>query len=166
MTQTSDPTNAAAAIAITRTFDAPRERVWRAWTEPERLTQWWGPHDQDVPVCRVDLRVGGRFLICMRSKNGDDEAWTTGVYQQIDAPGLLVNTISFADSDGNRVHPSQIGLEGDWPDEGLVTVTFEDAGGKTIVTLNMVGIPAGIFSEMTRAGWLESLEKLEALLGA
>lgn len=51
-------------LVITRVFDAPREPVWKAWTEPERLRRWWGPKDYTAPVCKVDLRVGGKYLFC------------------------------------------------------------------------------------------------------
>lgn len=53
-------------IVITRVFDAPRELVWKAWTDPEHLMRWWGPKEFTSPACKVDLRVGGKYVFCMR----------------------------------------------------------------------------------------------------
>src|SRR3989442_3742388 len=69
-------------LVIVRVFDAPRQRVWKAWTEPERLKRWWGPRTFTAPVAKIDLRVGGAFLYCMRQADGKD-IWGTGVYREI-----------------------------------------------------------------------------------
>jgi len=145
---------------ITRIFDAPRELVWKAWTDPERMKHWWGPKPFTAPVCRIELRVGGTFVCCMRSLDGKDY-WNTGVYREIVAPERLVYTDSFADEKGNPVPASYYGMSGDWPAELVVTVTFEEHGkGRTRLTLQHVGIPAGRMRELTEAGWSSSLEKL------
>ncbi len=146
-------------LAITRIFNAPRELVWKAWTEPERFMRWWGPKNFTTPYCKIDLRVGGTYLNCMRSPEGRD-FWTTGVYREIVEPSLLVCTDSFADEKGNVVPASDYGMSGDWPKELLVTVTFEEQDGKTKFTLRHVGIPVGEMSELTEAGWNESFDKL------
>jgi hypothetical protein len=59
-------------IVITRLFDAPRDPVWRVWTKPEFVMQWWGPKNYTSPSCKIDLRVGGSYLYCMRSPEGKD----------------------------------------------------------------------------------------------
>ena len=69
-------------LIITRVFDVPRELVWKAWTEPEQMMRWWGPKDFTAPVCKADLRVGGKYLFCMRSNEGKD-FWSTGIYREI-----------------------------------------------------------------------------------
>lgn len=156
----SSATNAVAReLVITRIFDAPRELVWRAWTEPERLMRWWGPKGYTSPVFKIDLRVGGKYLYCMRSPEGK-EFWSTGVYREIVPPERLVVTDSFADQDGNVVPASHYGLGEDFPLELEVSVTFEEQDGKTKMTLRHVGLPAGQMSEMTGAGWNESFDKL------
>src|SRR3990172_11935266 len=66
-------------LVIERIFDAPRELVWRAWTDPERVMRWWGPKGFTAPACQVDIRVGGTYLWCMRSPEGQ-HLWSTGVY--------------------------------------------------------------------------------------
>jgi uncharacterized protein YndB with AHSA1/START domain/dihydrofolate reductase len=146
-------------IVIARVFDAPRELVWKAWTDPEHLRRWWGPKNFTSPVCKIDLRVGGKYLSSMRSPEGQ-EFWSTGVYREIVPPERLVMTDSFADKEGNVVPASHYGMSGDWPLELLVTVTFEDVGSKTRMTLRHEGIPAGKMSEDTKAGWNESFDKL------
>ena len=81
-------------LVIIRIFDAPRELVWMAWTEPEHFMRWWGPKDFTAPFCQIDLRVGGKYLNCMRSSNGKDY-WSTGVYREIVPMERLVFTDSF-----------------------------------------------------------------------
>jgi uncharacterized protein YndB with AHSA1/START domain len=150
-------------LVITRLFNAPRELVWKAWTEPEHMKHWWGPQNFTAPVCKIDLRVGGTYLYCMRSPEGQDY-WSTGVYREIVPPERIVCTDSFADEQGNRVPASHYGMGGDWPSELLVTVTFEEHEGKTKFTLRHAGIPAGEMSDLTRAGWNESFDKLAEAL--
>ena len=146
-------------LVITRIFEAPRELVWKAWTEPERFMRWWGPKDFTSPACKIDLRLGGKYLSCMRGPDGQDY-WSTGVYREIVEPERIVYTDSFADEHGNVVPASHYGLSAGFPLELQVTVTFEDYGGKTKMTLKHVGIPAGEMSDMTGAGWNESFDKL------
>jgi uncharacterized protein YndB with AHSA1/START domain len=151
-------------VGITRVFDAPRELVWKAWTEPERFMQWWGPKGFTSPVCKIDLRVGGKYLSCMRSPEGKDY-WSTGVYREIVEPERIVCTDSFADEEGNVVPATYYGMSPDFPLEMLVTVTFEEHEGKTKLTLQHVGIPAGENSDLAEAGWNESFDKLAENLG-
>ena len=154
---------AAREIVLTRVFDAPRALVWRAWTDPEHLMRWWGPEHFTSPTCRIDLRVGGSYHFCMRSPDGQD-FWSTGVYREIVELERIVCTDSFADAEGNLVPAAAYGMSGDWPDALLVTVTFEDLGDKTRLTLRQTGIPAGEMREMTVAGWNGSFDKLAASL--
>ena len=150
-------------LVITRVFDAPRELLWKAWTEPERFMRWWGPKHFTAPVSTIDLRVGGKYLHCMRSPEGQDY-WSTGVYREIIPLERIVYTDSFADEKGNVVPASHYGMPGDWPLEYLVTVTFEEDGGRTKMTLRHEGIPTGKMSDDTRAGWNESFDKLADVL--
>jgi uncharacterized protein YndB with AHSA1/START domain len=147
-------------LVLTRIFDAPRERVWKAWTDPEQVKRWWGPKPFTAPSCSLDLRVGGKYLFCMRSPDGQD-FWTTGVYREIVEPERLVYTDSFSDEQGNVVPGSYYGMEDDFPTELLVTVILEALdGNRTRLILRHAGMPAGNHSEMASAGWSTSLEKL------
>jgi uncharacterized protein YndB with AHSA1/START domain len=146
-------------IVITRVFDAPREAVWRAWTEPERFMKWWGPKDFTSPRCEMDLRVGGKFLWVMRWPDGRDN-YNTGEYREIVPFERLVYTTSFADAEGNVVPASHYGMSDDIALEMQVTVTFKEQDGKTTMTLTHAGLPAGEMSEMTGLGWNQSFDKL------
>lgn len=150
-------------LIITRTFAAPRARVWQAWTDPEWTKRWWGPKDFTAPVCKIDLRVGGTYLNCMRSPEGQD-FWSTGTYREIVPPARLVCTDSFADQDGNIVPASHYNMNGDWPLTLQITVTLEEEGGKTLLTLRHDGLPAGEMRSMCAAGWNESFDKLAMIL--
>jgi uncharacterized protein YndB with AHSA1/START domain len=149
-------------LLITRVFDAPREQVWRAWTDPEHFKKWWGPEHFTAPVSEIDLRVGGTYFNCMRSPDGKDY-YTTGVYREIVPLERIVYTDSFADENGNVVPASDYGMA-EIPTETEVTVTFEEQDGKTKMTLKHVGLPAGEQSEMAEAGWNGSFDKLAASL--
>ena len=148
-------------FVITRIFDAPRELVWKAWTDPEYVKRWWGPKDFTAPVCKIDLRVGGKYLFCMRSPDGKDY-WSTGVYREIVPLERIVSTDSFADEKGNVVPASHYGMSPDWPRELLITVTFEEYDAKTKLTLKHSGI-ADISTadrDNMQQGWNESFDKL------
>src|SRR6266545_1112456 len=146
-------------LVIERVFDAPRERVWKAWTEPEQAKRWWGPKGFTAPVWRTDFRVGGKYLYCMRSPDGKDY-WGTGVYREIVRLEKIVATDSFADAEGKVVPATHYGFREDFPRELLLTVTFEDLGGKTNMTLRHAGFPAGPDRDGAMQGWTESFEKL------
>ena len=151
------------ALVITRVFDAPREVVWKAWTDPELVKHWWGPQYFTAPVVNIDLRVGGRYLYDMRSPDGHD-FWSTGTYQEIVPLEKIVVTDSFADEQGNIVPASHYGMTGDFPSEMLLTVLFEELDGKTRLTLRSLGLPPGIQTDLARDGWNTSLDKFAAVL--
>lgn len=146
-------------LVITRVFDAPRDLVWKAWTEPEHVMQWWGPKGFTAPVAKIDLRVGGEYLSCMRSPEGKDY-WSKGMFREVVPPERLVMTDSFADPEGNVVPASYYGMAGDFPLEMLITVTFKEDNGKTKLTLRHTGLPAGEQRDGANAGWNESFDKL------
>jgi uncharacterized protein YndB with AHSA1/START domain len=149
-------------LVITRVIDAPVEQVWNAWTDPEHLKQWWGPKHFTAPAIQNDLRVGGSYLYCMRSPDGQD-FWSTGTYREIVPMERIVATDSFADEQGNVVPASHYGMD-DFPLETELTVTFEEDDGKTKLTVRHVGLPAGEQAEQAEAGWNESLDKFEESL--
>jgi len=152
-------------VVITRIFDAPRGRVWRAWTEPDHLRRWWGPKGYTAPVARVDLRVGGEYFSCMRSPEGKDICGK-GTFKEVTAPERLVVTDSFADEKGNIVSAAYYGMNPDWPRELLITVALEEVGGKTRMTLTHSGLE-GVSEqdrEDMRHGWEESFDKLAQYL--
>jgi len=118
-------------FVITREFDAPRDLVFAAWTEPERLAQWWGPKGFTVKVATVDLRPGGMFHYGMVGPDGS-EMWGKFVYREIAPPERMVFLVSFSDENaGTTRHP----MAPTWPREMLNVVTFTAHGEKTTITL-------------------------------
>lgn len=152
-------------FVITRLFDGSREKVWRAWTNPEQVKRWWGPKHFSAPSISIDLRVGGKYIYCMRSPEGE-EYWSAGIYQEIVPQEKLVMSDSFADEKGNVVPATYYGMSPDWPLELPVTIKFEDQSaresGKTKLTLSYEGIEKIDAKELgnMRQGWNESLDKL------
>lgn len=153
---------------ISRVFDATRDKVWQAWTEPARLKQWWGPRGFKVHTCKVDLRPGGTFLYGMKAPDGSD-MWGRFVYREIDAPKKLVFVVSFSDPQGGVTrHPSAE----TWPAYILSTVTFEEQGGKTRVTVQWTPQDASEIERKTfdegrssmQQGWGGTLDQLTAYL--
>ncbi len=121
-------------MVVTRIFDAPRELVWKAWTDPNYIMQWWGPKGFTAPVCKMDFRVGGKFLCCMRSPDGQ-EFWNAGEYHEIVPNEKIVSSMYFADANGNKVEPEQYGIEHEAIEGAYDTALFEDLGnGKTKLT--------------------------------
>lgn len=152
-------------LTITRTFNAPRELVWRAWSDPQLYKQWWGPKHFTCPEATIDFRVSGKYHSCMRSPDGQD-FWSTGVYREIVPHERIVYTDSFADAQGNVVPASYYDMPADMPLEMLVTVTFAEQGGKTLMTLVHAGMPGGEMGSGANEGWNQSFDKMEALLAA
>lgn len=152
-------------LTITRVFDAPRERVWRAWTDPEQIKHWWGPKGFTSPVYKIDLRAGGEYLYAMRSPDGQD-FWGKGVFREIVEPERLVMMDSFADEKGNKVPASYYDMSPDWSGESLVTVTFEEQDGKTKVTSTTSGLSgmSAMDRDNMQQGWRESWDKLAEYL--
>ena len=116
---------------FTRTFDAPRDVVFKAWTEPERLNQWWGPKNFTMQTVKLDLRPGGVFHYCMRSPDGKD-MWGKFVYREITPPERLVFVNSFSDAAGNTTRNPWSPA---WQLEVLNQLTFTEHDGKTTITL-------------------------------
>jgi len=146
-------------LVITRIFNAPPERVWKALTDPREMRQWWGPKGFTAPSLSVDLRVGGVFRYCMRSPEGKDY-WGTGVYREIVPGKRIVYTDSFADEKGNVVPATYYGMGADIPLEMLVTLTFEKEKNHTKVTLHHAGMPVGPDFDGATQGWNEMFDKL------
>jgi uncharacterized protein YndB with AHSA1/START domain len=133
-------------VVITRTFDAPRERVFRAWTDPAELAAWYGPEQFDTPRERIaiDLRIGGRYELTMVQRDSGAEFPARYEIVELVEPELLVL----------RSDPMpEMGM----PDPIVTRVELEDLGGRTRMTLTDGPYPEGIPAE---EGWVSSFEKL------
>jgi uncharacterized protein YndB with AHSA1/START domain len=144
-------------LVMTRVFDAPRELVFKAWTETKHVAQWWGPKRFTNPVCEMDVRLGGVIRIHMRAPDGVVYPMT-GVFQEIVVPERLVFVSSALDDKGNSMFDVQS------------TVTFADQGGKTALTLQLrvikVTAVAPQYLKGMEMGWTQSLDRLGELLGS
>lgn len=147
-------------ILINRTFNLPLATVWKAWTDPESCKKWWGPEGYSCPDCNIDFKVGGKYLNAMQGPDGK-KIWSTGTYKEIIPLKKIVNTDSFADSDGNVVPASYYKMPGDWDMELIVTVEFEEVDGKTNMRLQHVGLPPDINNDCME-GWQSMFDKLES----
>lgn len=145
-------------LIITRTYAAPRELVWQAWTDPKHIMQWWGPHGFSNTACVSDLRVGGSFHLMMQAPNGVSYP-CTGIYREISAPERII-----FDSTADEGHPCGAGL----PPRALVTVSFAAQEQHTRLTLHTRFISAVRKQAASQAGygssWGEALDRLAATL--
>lgn len=144
------PATDAAAVRITRTFRAKRERVFRAWTNPEELKRWWGPAGFVTPAAEIDLRVGGQYCITMQAPSGN-RFRLSGTYVEVAPPERLVMTWSWNGTMEDDGH------------ESLVTLEFHAKGDGTEVRVHHERLPAGAIANH-EAGWNGSIDRLEALL--
>jgi uncharacterized protein YndB with AHSA1/START domain len=117
-------------FVIEREFDAARDFVWKAWTEVERLAQWWGPRGCRIEVLKFDLRPGGVFHYAMRF-SADKLMYGRFVYREIAAPERLVFVNSFSDPEGGLTRAPFPQLQGNWPLEVLNHLTLVEKGGRT-----------------------------------
>ena len=154
-------------LVLTRVFDAPIDAVWKAWTDPQQVMRWWGPTGFTSPSCKIDFRVGGKFLFCMRAPKdfqGGQDFYTAGVYKKIVPLKLIEFTQALADKDGNRVDPATMGMPPDFPREIPSALAFKRVGNKTELTAIEYGWTVGQMRDMSEAGLSQCLDKLAAML--
>ncbi len=151
-------------LVINRTFNAPVEQVWQAWTDGATLQKWWGPEGFTCPLARLDVREGGTSLVAMRSPEHGTH-YSTWHYQQIVPQERLDFIHNLADENGNKVDPAMMGMPPDFPQDQRQTVTFKALDdGKTALTVTEYGWTPGQMMEFSRLGMVQCLDKLAALL--
>ncbi|MEO8087107.1 MAG: SRPBCC domain-containing protein [Bacteroidota bacterium] len=144
-------------VTITRTINAPRELVYKAFTDPQMMMQWWGPHGFTNQECEMDVRVNGKWKINMHSPElGFPNHWCEGIFHELNFPEKLVfSSRAFLKDDGSS------GLE------GMNTVTLIELNGKTKLTIHatLTKLDKGLemAAEGMEEGWSQSLEKLNAV---
>ena len=146
MTNDSDRT-----LVLTRVFQAPRSRVFEAWTRPALVAAWWGPEGYVTEHCEMDIRPGGSYRVSMRSPDGVVR-WKRGIYQEIVAPERIVFTFAWEDVTGVPGH------------ETVVTVTLEDMGAATRLTLIQTKFETVGWCEDHRRGWTSCLGRFATWL--
>jgi uncharacterized protein YndB with AHSA1/START domain len=137
-------------LVITRTFDAPRNLVFKAWTAPEHMVRWLGPHNFTAPSCKMDFRPGGAYRACISAPDGK-EYWMRGIYREIVEPERLVFTFSW-EEDGERGR------------ETMITVTFGEQGDKTRMTFRQAFFETVENRDSHHGGWTECFERLAQFL--
>ncbi len=141
-------------FTITRLFDAPRDIVFRAWTDPWHLSQWFGPQGCTTPrdTVSVDVRPGGQWRATMvRDDNGQEYA-TGGVYREVDEPARLVFTWTDPTSPVDR------------PTESLVSIDLTERDGKTEMTFRQTGFRTEEEHDGVHSGWTSGFDKLGSYL--
>ena len=153
---------------ITRVFEAPRDLVFKVWTDANHLAQWFGPKGCTVHNAKLELRPGGVFHASMRSPDGH-EMWGRWVFREIIVPERIIFVNSFSDENGGLTrHP----MSPSWPLEMLTTVTFAEEAGETKLTLrwgpvNPTEDERKTFNsgrESMKMGWTGTFDKLDAYL--
>ena len=155
-------------LIVTRTFDAPVELVWKAWTDPEYVMKWWGPDYFTSPSAKIDFREGGTSLVCMRAPAdfGGQDFYNTWVYQKIVPMQRIEFIQNLADKDGNRIDPASIGMPSNFPEDTRTVVTFKDLGdNRTEMSITEYNMPAPDteMGKNAELGLNQSIDKMVAI---
>jgi uncharacterized protein YndB with AHSA1/START domain len=163
MADTTDSGAVGGSVEIERTVDAPIERVWQMWVDPDHFANWYGPAGARIPTAEFDHRPGGRRFVVMEmdTPDGAMQMALVGEYLEIEEPTRLVYTEAPADRGGRPLSPEEAGMPEGHPATTRVIVRLEARGGETLISLTHEGIPAGSPGE---AGWNMALDKLVGLL--
>lgn len=152
-------------LVMTRVFDAPVALAWLAWSESAYVKQWWGPMGFTAPVAEIQFREGCTSLVCMSGQGM--ELYNTWSYTRIVPHERIEFVLRWADKNGRRIDPSDIGLPPDMPREVPHLVTFKNAGaGRTEMTITEYGYVSDPQIEMSRAGLAQCLDKMAAMFAA
>ena len=155
-------------FVISRTFDAPRELMWKAWSERARLMEWFGPKGFKMPAAKMDFRPGGSFHYCLEAPNSE-EMWGKFTYREIVSPEKIVLVNSFSDEAGDITrHP----MSATWPLEMLSTFTLTEENGRTTATVHWTPLNAteeeiktfNAAHDGMKQGWTGTFDQLEAYL--
>jgi len=153
-------------LIVTRVFDAPVEQVWKAWTDPEFVMQWWGPTGFTCTIAEMDFREGGTSLVCMRAPKefGGHDMYNTWTYTKIVPDERIEYTFNFADKDGSKLTPAQMGVPTGVPDDGHHVVTFKDLGhSRTEMTMTEHGYTTDQAHDISKAGLDQCLDKMAVI---
>lgn len=146
-------------LVIERTFDAPVETVWDAFTTPEILATWWSPAGMTNSFISAEVRTGGEFRYCFRSSDGK-EFWGNGIYVTIRPPTFLSYIDNFTDENGKPVPPSHYGIPGDELTQSLVEITLTRDGARTHLTISAENPFDDTMTEPMTQGWNSMFDKL------
>lgn len=138
-------------LVITRVFDAPRELVFKMWTDPAHAKHWWGPTHHPAVHMEMDARPGGRWRHCLRSVETGKDLWQHGVFREVVPPERLVFTFVWEEQGERGV-------------ENLVTVTFAEHGGKTLMHFRHAPFVSDGERDGHGEGWTSTFDRLDVYL--
>jgi uncharacterized protein YndB with AHSA1/START domain len=150
-------------VLIARTIKAPREKVFDAWTEQEQLIKWFAPTGCTISYKQLEAAQGGHYISCVHVPDGK-ECWCKGAYLELNRPNCLVFSMVVCDEQGREITAIDAGMDPEWPDETIVTVTFEDIAGNTRLTLHQTVSESLAKRTGAYPSWLIMLDNLEALM--
>ncbi len=150
-------------VDVSRKFNAPVERVWKAWTNPELIKQWWGPETYSCPTASLDVRPGGKSLLAMKGPDGQVQ-YSGGTYLEVIPNKKIVSTDQFMDKDGKAISPKDAGMPGEWAEVMKVNIEFKSLGDdQSEIHIVHDGIPKDQHDDCVK-GWTSSLMKLQRLV--
>lgn len=152
-------------VFIEEIFDASIERVFQAWTDPEKLLKWFAPQGCTIHFKKLEIKKGGQFHSCISNPQFGD-CWCIGEYKEIVPNSKIVFTMINADEDGNPINPIEIGMDPDWPGATLVTVTLKELNGKTRLQLRQTVSQELAKKTGAYPSWLQMLNNMQTLLNS
>lgn len=150
-------------VLISRIISYPREVIFDVWTNADLLSKWFAPKGCTIIIKQIEICEGGKFHWCIKNPRYPD-CWVTGEFIEIVKPSIFKYRIRMADENGNAVSSEEAFKDKDWPEETIVTVTFEDIGKSTKITINQTVSEAIAKRTGAHQGWIETLDALEEQL--
>lgn len=150
-------------VFIEETFNASIDRVFKAWTDPEKLMKWYAPDGCTIRFRELYIKSGGKFHSCVSNPQFGD-CWCIGEYKEVIPNSKLVFTMVNADESGNPINPADIGMDADWPGETLVTITLTEENGKTKLQLRQTVSQELAKKTGAYPSWLQMLNNMQTLL--
>ena len=152
-------------LFITHLFDAPRELVFGAWTDPEHLKHWYAPEGCTIEFKTIEVKPGGKFHSCI-----DDpvhgNCWIKGIYNEVAFPEKLVFSMVLSNENGDNVSANEAGKSDEWPEALVTTVTFTPVGNQTKVTLHQTVAEEEAKKTGAYQSWFSMFERLQHVLTA
>lgn len=161
------PETTSFAVHVIREFNAPIDRVWRAWTNPDDLRAWWGPTGFECTNATAEIRPGGRIFTTMKApaEYGGFEQHSTWNLTELDEPRLIRYVFNFADAEGNRIEPAEAGIPDGVPADGDHEVVLSELpNGRTRLAMSESGYGTPEVRDLSRVGLEQCLDKMAALV--
>lgn len=150
-------------VFIEETFNASLEKVFEAWTDPEKLMKWYAPDGCTIIFKKIEVENGGKYHSCISNPQYGD-CWCIGEYKEVIPHSKIVFTMINADENGNPINPTEIGMDSDWPGRTLVTVTLTEENGKTKLQLRQTVSQELAKKTGAYPSWLQMLNNMQTLL--